>query len=530
MFNTSDDGYKYHMFYNLKDYYEISDFKPSIFAKKYFDLIFSAAGYTYEWSGMTGTTFDKMIIPFNSDKPLNDTTDLEFLAGFSAQTDYFPSPNSTGSGTGLGYSNVSGYGLNFTKWWRKHNKIIFDDDSTLPFNDNFGVYDNSTGIYTSNYYGINTFEGKYKYKVYLRSVNNLTLKVPNQFVGGGQHPTPQYIPGWARYKLSHYFNKNSSYISIGDGTGSVPTAFVSKDYFMGDTLAAGDTLIAEGYTDFSYTTEVDFGDTFFYNINTLINYDSTPGWEINGGGGALEIPQIIIKLGTDLPDTLNNFFQDVPSKAVFGEGRNLKMNNYIPKNIKWKDYISSIVKLFNLYLTPSKERDKHIIIQTRDEFYDSGITLDWSDKIDLSNDHKIQFLPDLQDKNLLLSYKKAEDIWNTQYEAGTGEIYGQALYTFENQFVQSIKKIEPIFEPTPLNETFSGGGRNIVSTIDSQFPKTGLRILYDGGWIPNTYSGNTWVYKTPVGSITATTYASEYPYAGHLYPVPGPQSVEPDNT
>ena len=507
--HTWTDVYKYHMYYNLKDYYEITDFKPSIFAKHYWDQIFLAAGYSYQWTGLTATGFDKMIIPCNVDKPFDDTTDLEFMAGFTGRTQFSLVHNSVAGGTGApgGVGPIVG----LDTWRRDNTKVIFNDDFTDPYSDDFSIYNASTGIYTSNYYGSNTFKGKYYYELYLSTPVSVTLS------DGPFGATT----GNALYTISHYFKKDATYVPLGSDY-TVPNYFGTRSFPYASVLPAGETLILSGYTDtFNYLTPVVLGTTFQYNVNVLTNFYNTEGWFETANPLIYSEPSIILKVGINSADTTNNFYKDVPTREPIGEGRTLRMNNYIPNTIKWKEFVSSIAKLFNLYITPSKENDKEIIIQTRDEFYDSGQTLDWSNKIDLSREHKIQFLPDLQSKNVLFTYKDAtSDPWNSSYKSATGEIYGQALYTFENEFAQSVKKIEPIFEATPLNETFIGGGRNIVSSIDSQTPKTGLRILYDGGWI----SGNSWTYITQSGSTTASTVFNGtthgYPYAGHFYPNP----------
>ena len=71
--NTITDGYKYLMPFNPSvsgdSSFFLEEFTPTIYAKKYFDNIFSNAGFSYSWIGSTETTvqFDKLVIPYNGD-------------------------------------------------------------------------------------------------------------------------------------------------------------------------------------------------------------------------------------------------------------------------------------------------------------------------------------------------------------------------------------------------------------------------------------------------------------------------------
>ena len=128
---------------------------------------------------------------------------------------------------------------------------------------------------------------------------------------------------------------------------------------------------------------------------------------------------------------------------------------------------------------------------------------------------KIQFLPDLQNKKILFTYKNDSDIFNKDYTNNYREIYGQLEVEFANEFVKDTKRIEPIFSPTPLNENGTG---LIVPTIDSKAPRNNIRILYDGGWIQALDSNglqSSWQLKSQSASTTTYTF-NTYPYMGHF--------------
>ena len=129
-------------------------------------------------------------------------------------------------------------------------------------------------------------------------------------------------------------------------------------------------------------------------------------------------------------------------------GRNMDYSTSIPKKIKQKDFILSIQQMFNLYFIPNGK--KQLLVQPRDEYYDSGEIKDWTNRVDFNQKIKSIPLGDLQNKQVLLTYKSDKDFLNTDYSGQTGEVYGQELINIDNDFIKGVKKIEPIFSPTPM--------------------------------------------------------------------------------
>ena len=92
--NDITDGYKYIMPYNSDDTFPVTAFHPAIYAKKYFDKIFTQNGYTYEWDNLTPTSgtaddgnyFQKLIIPYNGGEPKVDKDDSRVEADKSSHT------------------------------------------------------------------------------------------------------------------------------------------------------------------------------------------------------------------------------------------------------------------------------------------------------------------------------------------------------------------------------------------------------------------------------------------------------------
>ncbi len=95
--NTVSDGYKYVMPYSNGNVYQANEFKPGIYAKTYFDRIFSNAGFTYTWAGLSDAHFDKLLIPYNGDVNNFDYADYRVEATNTWTTSYV-------QGTGVNYT------------------------------------------------------------------------------------------------------------------------------------------------------------------------------------------------------------------------------------------------------------------------------------------------------------------------------------------------------------------------------------------------------------------------------------------
>jgi hypothetical protein len=153
-----------------------------------------------------------------------------------------------------------------------------------------------------------------------------------------------------------------------------------------------------------------------------------------------------------------------------------------------------------------ESNDRNLIFKTRDEYYDSGSVIDWTNKLDLSKERSIVFLSELSPKRLVLTYKQDKDPYNEEYLNETKEIYGQVEYTFESDYLKGVETKELIFSPTPLLQTTFGA---IVPSIAGASPKNNIRVLYDGGELNcNSYNINDYIDDETSGEVGLTTYPS----------------------
>jgi len=197
----------------------------------------------------------------------------------------------------------------------------------------------------------------------------------------------------------------------------------------------------------------------------------------------------------------------IPNSNTQPIGGFVTMNQYVPVKIKQSDFVKSVFQMYNLYVDVDPNQPNNIILTHRDEYYDNGTQKDWTYKLAKDREQNLEFLPDVSNKRLILTYKQDNDTPNTLYFEATREIYGQQEYIFNSEYVKDVDTKELIFSPTPIAQTTFGA---VVPMIDGQAPKTNIRILYDGGEQP---CGS---YDIIDGGVTGTYGVTTYPAITHF--------------
>jgi hypothetical protein len=470
--NTVADGYKYLLPYSGDNFYPLKEMKPAIYAKTYFDRIFSNAGFSYDWSTLSASYFDKLLIPYNGELENFDFSAYNVQANQAVTID--------------GYQTITGENIGFyeqlTNW-----------TETL---DTFGLFTPLTGIYTNTFtvnsgdsinfnfacqYDINllnttganatlvqsygtTNDMRYRYSLTIAVVNLTT----NQGYNSGANPYDTFVVNGT---------------TIPNGTTNLGTFIKSinvaiSNCNIGDVIQVQAGLAIQAYSP--------------TNTNGIIR------WR-NGGGNLVPID---VQL-----DITNIAMSILPSSTINGFGGTLIVNNYVPKKIKQSDFVKAIFTMYNLYTEIDPDNPNKLILSHRDDYYDAGLEKDWTYKLAKDREQDLKFLPEITSKRLILTYKDDKDSPNTTYFNATNEIYGQVEYVFENEYVKNVDKKEILFSPTPMGKTVFDA---VVPLIAGAAPKTNIRILFDGGMFPcNPF--NIYDYGT-----TGQTNLVQYPSIIHF--------------
>jgi len=227
-------------------------------------------------------------------------------------------------------------------------------------------------------------------------------------------------------------------------------------------------------------------------------------------------------LGTPRAYTVNSavFWNAVVNNGI-QDGETLILNNSIPLKIKQKDFLLDLIRMFNLFVQVDPNNEKNLLIETRNDFYTNGTTVDWTYKLDNSKNLELRPMGDLDVRDFYYSYTDDKDYYNKTYVTDNQLNYGNRIYNTGNEFLTGKNETKVMFSPTPLVAP-SGDDRVIskIWNVDASNVVTpsafNIRILYNGG-IKTT--ANPYSYTS---TIAGTSTENQYLYAGHLDSVTAP--------
>lgn len=322
-------------------------------------------------------------------------------------------------------------------------------------------------------------------------------------------PSSQYstiASTWTVANTGHY-NIYCNYSVRGvSGSAAFPIDTLVRMVKNGTTILASshdDVYDAAAYTPLSISASnvlLNAGDTIYIDINdTVTSPPSTSSWEFS---------QI-------------DFWNTVVNNGL-ADGDQLYLNNTIPQKIKQKDFLLDIIRMFNLFVQVDPSNEKNLLIETRNDFYNAGSTIDWTYKLDNSKNLEIKPMGELDVKDFYYSYTDDKDYYNAKYLNDNANLgYGNRIYVTGNEFLTGKNETKVMFSPTPLVAN-SGDDKVIprIWSVDASNTVSAkafnIRILYNGG-VKTTYNP---FYLT--GAASGTSVESTYLYAGHLDSVASP--------
>jgi hypothetical protein len=480
--NTIADSYKYVMPFNIDNQYQQNWFKPAIYAQIYFDRIFAAAGYSYTWDGLADANFDKLLIPYNGDQNVVDWTDYQVVA------------------------ENSGYSYTETFGFEQGGLVTPIDSGWTEILDAETIFDPSNGEYTTPAATTVAAGQSYIYTATITGTVQLeNTTADNIFINTPNDPTRAYVPYFG-VKVSGALNAKCY-----SSSGLIVTASPASP-FLANSFSSTYTF-NEVFT-FNATTDgnqggIGYGDIQIVNagVDVLL---------VSAGQINFNDPQVVYWYSTAVtasqaPDIILNITSiDLtiqPSDNIPLDSGITTMNTFIPQKIKQSDFIKSIFLMYNLYVTEDPDSQTNLILISRDEYYDSGKAVDWTNLLMKDKEQSLVFIPELNNKKLRLTHKADTDSPNKVYTDVTTEIYGQVEVTFENEYVKGIDVKETIFSPTPVQRTIFNA---FLPLLNGAAPKTNLRILFDNGEIT---AQNVDIIS---GYDTVTPTNGAYPYISHF--------------
>jgi hypothetical protein len=208
----------------------------------------------------------------------------------------------------------------------------------------------------------------------------------------------------------------------------------------------------------------------------------------------------------------------VPVEVPIAYNDVIRMNDCLPKGIFQRDFFSSIVKMFNLYVVEDKFVDKKLVIKPFIDFYSytASAQYDWSNKMDRAKPIRLKPMSEVNARYYQFAYKADSDYYGDNYRKKYNQGYGDFIEDTESEFVKETEKVEVIFAGTALYQYL--GTDKIYSAIyklsntkQSEDPMDSVIRILQAQKITNRVS---WAMKN--GGTTLATY-NDYGYAGHLF-------------
>ncbi|TWF38848.1 hypothetical protein FHW36_10671 [Chitinophaga polysaccharea] len=211
------------------------------------------------------------------------------------------------------------------------------------------------------------------------------------------------------------------------------------------------------------------------------------------------------------------------------DGAPVMMHDLISSSVAQKDFFKSIILMHNLYVFTDENDDKNLIITPETWFYDNyaGNAVDWTSKVDYSQEIEVTPMGQLTSKEFIFTYKKDTDYYNDdRYFKKYNEVFGQKKFVAENEFEKDQNKVELIFSPT-ISVQIPEVSQRVIPHIYKvnadgvkQIDTFNIRILQWGGlkrsYISIDQNRGYATWKIVDSSGVAMASYIDYPYAGML--------------
>ena len=535
--------------------YGVTQFKPFLKLKSVINRIFDFAGFTYTSSFFDSALFERLIISEVKENLLsddqaelrnaeatitsNDVLDFNNVSFNSALNGYvhrfdlttivYDAGNNIDINSDIYFSNyesvstvssVVGYQVTRTKRTFFSYATDADTQATITYryqilsNGNCDVFVHSSGVQLQSNVSTNqtlaTLTGQTFADIPLNNgqtlqyiIDNVTTdqsyrdSVGTKFTGFdclyGNIGAPVFQHNIRRYdSVQGYVIENST------------------DFVLFPNMALGDTVNQTSSAS-AESANINQGNYLYTELVIPLTCVTT------GFGGGDEVFTDVIFDEYEMEAT--GFFRLAAENNTLLEHQDMDFNAIVPI-VEMSELLTSIFKMFNLYVEVDPNNERNLLIETRDTFYSEGGTKDWTYKLARDKDITLEPLGLLTDREYIYTYSEDGDYYNERYQSNRGHVYGRARIEVDNDFVQSSKEVEVIFSPTPLiNDKPSSRiiGAIYDSDMDDGIKQTdaNIRILQWGGMLT---SNPYWVFvysNANQQNVPLLATFNTYPYAGH---------------
>lgn len=474
----------------------VRDLFPAVYVKTAVDALFDSLGMTVKSQFFQTDYFKSLILPFTGDKL--QITDEDFskrsaIIGVSTASEYIAATGVTSSG-----SNWTVY--NQLPGWERESGTVDNNGSELTFKDESGQFANVFTCANAGYYSIN-----FDPKVFARYTNS--------------NGTVEYSPGSGSFEYLYRMElvKVDGSVIVLDSSID-PTN--SNDQFGTQLFSPSDgaehsspwidtaTPITMSLSCSNILLEA--GDKI--RVHYEFRYPQGVNW--SGIGGENTKAQLLWK-GVNGQEFSVLSIEPSNNESLGNEIVN--MNQILPENYKQLDFISDLIKMFNLVIVDGDDPNT-LIMEPRDDYYASKQeVLNWDEelKLDYDSEYKITPMSEVDATSYLYSYSEDFDYYNQQYTEETKKIYGQRIVNVQNDFSDRENSTKVSFASSVDSSQFIDGrvAPFFVKKDDENFlqMKVKPRILFYGGRVNKSYL----ILQDFAGqALEDTTVMDYYGYAG----------------
>ncbi len=484
----------------------ISDLYPAIRAKTIVDNIFNHFNFSYSSSTIfDSNSFENMIIPFNGKE--SQLYDWHSIAKWTTN-----------------------YNMNHSNCRTRNNGSgdAYQLTTTGKFVEGY--------TYNLGYDGIPSHRSSSEYLTRVTDYFS-RLNTDEKFTkdwdfttgeGGPQYHSIPYPSGWfmvpksGKYKVKCKYKVNSI-----SGPGSTPRVVV-KAFKL--NVAA---LEITSFTPPIFTVGADAEETF--SLGNFLNPYGMDTWtsnEIDCIEGDFIGVKVMSDTGTQFDLEIDNI--EIESN-IWGRDCDIKGNNIISQDMKVKDFLSDIFNMYNAFIDVSRTDIKTLSIETRNQFYENGSTLDWTMKQDKDSEIKIGHPNSFRKKYLNYKYSDGTDYWNDYYSEYKDRLevgYGGKQIVIENEINEGTQELKLNFKPSVLRSDWKVKGDNDKKCYVVTSYKNGDVETKDINYETNTEIGDRILFYqiTPINDNVSLTQKfrmednnplsfggnSYYPYCGHM--------------
>jgi hypothetical protein len=407
----------------------VQNFKPSIRAKVVLDAIFAEAGYTYTSSFLNESWFDDVYMICNNSLkyPEFSSVDLETYGKIKVGA-------------------ISGSNMT---------DVVLTSGSfiTLPW---INVLSDPQGFYNNNAYTVDTItniEGILNLNINVScSVNNM----PGTFSANGR---------WQIRMLN-------TATSVAYGTTAIQSYISFFDQLQNSRGSFGINTTYELQTQFKLY-DIPSGSYYFQIMQSPNSPTGTlPTVTMDPNATTKSYLEI-----TQVNQAADGLVMDIPSNMPFGTN-----------GIKQIDFIIGLQKKFNLVIYPNKTKANEFIIESFNNWYNTGRRWDFNQYINL--DEKIEVIPanNLAVNQLNFGDTLDQDYLSQQFSKGANREYGKIYYVDNTNFFSQGKfEVKTTFASTPLIRIPGTGLSGSVGGLNPPIPTC---AVYSIG--PATYSGDAY--------------------------------------